>query len=122
VSGALSLAVARREFEPENVYVNTASIGLPPRRALDALAGSLDTWRTGRAEAAAYDATITRARERFAGLVGTTPARVAIGNQVSTFGALIASAWPPARSCWAPKKTSCRCSFRSWRTPTAALL
>jgi selenocysteine lyase/cysteine desulfurase len=94
VSGALSLAVARREFEPDNVYVNTASIGLPPRRALDALAGALDTWRTGRAEAAAYDATITRARECFAGLVGTTPAQVAIGNQVSTFGALIASALP----------------------------
>jgi selenocysteine lyase/cysteine desulfurase len=94
VSGALSLAGARREFEPENVYVNTASIGLPPRRALDALAGALDTWRTGRAEAAAYDATITHARECFAALVGTTPARVAIGNQVSTFGALIASALP----------------------------
>ena len=94
MSGPLSLAAARREFEPENVYVNTASIGLPPRRALDALAGALETWRTGRAEAAAYDATITRARERFAELVGSTPARVAIGNQVSTFSALIASALP----------------------------
>ena len=53
--GALGLDDARKEFEPENVYVNTASIGLPPRRALDALAGAIDTWRTGRAEAAAYD-------------------------------------------------------------------
>jgi len=92
--GALGLDGARKEFEPENVYVNTASIGLPPRRALDALAGAIDTWRTGRAEAAAYDAVVTRARERFAELVGTTPARVAIGNQVSTFGALIATALP----------------------------
>jgi len=92
--GALGLDGARKEFEPENVYVNTASIGLPPRRALDALAGAIDTWRTGRAEAAAYDAVVTRARERFAELVGTTPARVAVGNQVSTFGALIATALP----------------------------
>ena len=92
--GARGLDDARKEFEPENVYVNTASIGLPPRRALDALAGAIDTWRTGRAEAAAYDAVVTRARERFAELVGTTPARVAIGNQVSTFGALIATALP----------------------------
>jgi len=92
--GALGLDDARKEFEPENVYVNTASIGLPPRRALDALAGAIDTWRTGRAEAAAYDAVVTRARERFAELVGATPARVAIGNQVSTFGALIATALP----------------------------
>ena len=91
---ARGLEDARKEFEAENVYVNTASIGLPPRRALDALAGAIDTWRTGRAEAAAYDAVVTRARERFAELVGTTPARVAIGNQVSTFGALIATALP----------------------------
>jgi len=90
----LGLDDVRKEFEPENVYVNTASIGLPPRRALDVLAGAIDTWRTGRAEAAAYDAVVTRARERFAELVGTTPARVAVGNQVSTFGALIATALP----------------------------
>jgi selenocysteine lyase/cysteine desulfurase len=94
--GPLSLDAARKEFEPENVYVNTASIGLPPRRALDALAGAIDTWRTGRAEAAGYDIYVTRARERFAELVGTSPARVAVGNQVSTFSALIASALPPS--------------------------
>jgi len=90
----LSLDAARKEFAPANVYVNTASIGLPPRRALDALAGAVETWRTGRAEAAAYDAIVTRARERFAELVGTSPARVTIGNQVSTFSALIATALP----------------------------
>ena len=92
--GRLSVDAARKEFEPENVYVNTASIGLPPRRALDALAGAIETWRVGRAEAAGYDATVTRARTLFAQLVGTTPARVAIGNQVSTFSALIATALP----------------------------
>ena len=92
--GSLSLEAARKEFEPENVYVNTASIGLPPRRALDALAGAIDTWRTGRAEAAAYDSVVTRARVRFAELVSTSPARVAVGNQVSTFSALIATALP----------------------------
>ena len=92
--GPLSLDAARKEFEPENVYVNTASIGLPPRRGLDALAGAVDAWRTGRAEAAGYDVFVTRARERFAQLVGTSPGRVAVGNQVSTFSALIASALP----------------------------
>ena len=45
----LTLAGARSEFAPETIYVNTASIGLPPRRALDALAGAIETWRTGRA-------------------------------------------------------------------------
>ena len=55
---------------------------------------ALETWRSGRAEAAGYDELIDRARWQFASLVGTTPDRVAIGNQVSTFSALIASALP----------------------------
>jgi selenocysteine lyase/cysteine desulfurase len=89
-----SLEAAQKQFEPECVYVNTASIGLPPRRALEALDEALDVWRTGRAEAAGYDEPVDRARRRFASLVGVTPDRVAIGNQVSTFSGLIAAALP----------------------------
>jgi selenocysteine lyase/cysteine desulfurase len=90
----LSLQAAQKEFAPDGVYVNTASIGLPPRRVVDALDDAIETWRAGRAEAAGYDEMINRARQRFAGLVGTTPDRVAIGNQVSTFTALVAGALP----------------------------
>jgi selenocysteine lyase/cysteine desulfurase len=90
----MTLAAAQQEFEPECVYVNTASIGLPPRRALTALAAAIDTWRTGRAEARDYDGIVERARDRFAGLVGVTADRVAIGNQVSTFTGLVAAALP----------------------------
>ncbi len=90
----LSLETAQKEFEPTGIYVNTASIGLPPRRAIEALNEAVETWRTGRAEAAGYDEVVDRARRRFAGLVGSTPERVAIGNQVSTFTALVASALP----------------------------
>jgi selenocysteine lyase/cysteine desulfurase len=89
-----TLDAARKEFEPECIYVNTASIGLPPRRAITALSGAIDAWRTGRAEAMDYDEVVGRARRRFAGLVGVTADRVAIGNQVSTFTALIAAALP----------------------------
>jgi len=88
----LSLEAAQKEFEPSGVYVNTASIGLPPRRAVAALNDAIETWRTGRAEAAGYDGLVDRARHHFAGLVGTTPERVTIGNQVSTFTGLVASA------------------------------
>ena len=91
----LTLEAAQKEFEPTGVYVNTASIGLPPRRAVEALHESIEVWRTGRAEAAAYDDLVDRARRRFAGMVGVTPDRVAIGNQVSTFSGLVAAA--PAR-------------------------
>ena len=90
----LSLHDAQKEFEPSRLYVNTASIGLPPRCAVTALSDAVELWRTGRAEAAGYDAMVTRCRERFATLVGTTPDRVAIGNQVATFTALVASALP----------------------------
>ena len=85
---------AQEEFEPAGVYANTASIGLPPRRTVDALNEAIGTWRAGRAEAAGYDELVNRARQLFASLVGTTPERVAIGNQVSTFTALVATALP----------------------------
>ena len=55
---------------------------------------AVESWRTGRAEAADYDALVDRARRRFAGLVEVPPARVAIGNQVSTFTGLVAAALP----------------------------
>ena len=90
----LSLEAAQKEFEPSSVYVNTASIGLPPRRAVEALNDAIETWRTGRAEAAGYDELVNRARQRFASLVATTPDRVTIGNQVSMFTGLVASALP----------------------------
>jgi len=90
----LSVDLARKEFEPVGVYVNTASIGLPPRRVVDALHDAIETWRTGRAEAAGYDVLVQRARQRFASLVGTTADCVTVGNQVSTFTGLVASALP----------------------------
>ena len=90
----LTLKDAQTEFEPAGIYVNTASIGLPPRRSIAALNAAVETWRTGRAEATDYDELIDRARRLFAGLVGVTPDRVAIGNQVSTFTALVAAALP----------------------------
>jgi selenocysteine lyase/cysteine desulfurase len=90
----LSVEAAQKEFETASVYVNTASIGLPPRRAVEALDNAIETWRTGRAEAAGYDELVNHAREQFASLVASTPDRVSIGNQVSTFTALVASALP----------------------------
>ena len=90
----MKLEAAQKEFEPMGVYVNTASIGLPTRRAVEALDDAIETWRTGRAEAAGYDELVNRARQRFSALVATTPDCVAIGNQVSTFTALVASALP----------------------------
>jgi selenocysteine lyase/cysteine desulfurase len=93
-NGRLSLQEAQGEFEPASIYLNTATIGLPPRRATEALGEAIEAWRTGRAEAAQYDEVVSRARQCFANLVGVAPAQVTIGNQVSTFSALIANALP----------------------------
>jgi selenocysteine lyase/cysteine desulfurase len=71
----LTFEAAQKEFEPACVY-------------------AIESWRTGRAEAAGYDALIDRARRRFASLVEVPPDRVAIGNQVSTFTGLVAAALP----------------------------
>ena len=90
----MRLDIAQKEFEPACVYVNTASIGLPPRRVVEALDEAITVWRTGRAEAADYDRLVDRGRRLFAALVGVTPERVAVGNQVSTFTGLVAAALP----------------------------
>jgi selenocysteine lyase/cysteine desulfurase len=69
-------------------------MGLPPRQTVEALDEAIEIWRMGRAEAGGYDELIDRARRRFAGLVGVTPDRITIGNQVSTFTGLVAAALP----------------------------
>ena len=46
---ALSVAEAQSLWSPELVYLNTASFGLPPRPAWEALQAALADWRGGRA-------------------------------------------------------------------------
>lgn len=88
------LAAARAEFDPKVVYLNTASLGLPPRRSLDALQEALGAWRSGEASPPEYDAPLRAAREAYAALVGVDPATVAVGSQVSVFAGLVAAALP----------------------------
>ncbi len=40
--------IDRSLWSPEGVYLNTASFGLPPRPAWDAMQAAQDDWRTGR--------------------------------------------------------------------------
>jgi selenocysteine lyase/cysteine desulfurase len=93
-AGWSRLALAQAEFEPEVVYLNTASLGLPPRRCLRALETVLQEWRAGTAAPADYDSPLQSARTSYAGLVGVEPAHVAVGSQVSHFAGLIAANLP----------------------------
>lgn len=94
VTAETRVRTAQAEFDAEGVYLNTASLGLPPRRCVEALRATIDAWRTGRASPPDYDASVNAARRAYAGLVGVDPARVALGSQVSVFVGLVAAALP----------------------------
>ena len=68
-------------WDPEGVYLDTASYGLPPRPAWEALQTALADWRVGRTSWEGWCDSTERSRELFARLVGTTPDRDAVGRR-----------------------------------------
>lgn len=88
------LTAARDQFEPDVVYLNTASAGLPSRDTLTAVDDVMDRWRRGHLQAPDTDETIAACRAAFAGLVGVAPTDVAVGSQASAMIAPIAAAVP----------------------------
>ncbi|OLR94105.1 aminotransferase class V-fold PLP-dependent enzyme [Actinokineospora bangkokensis] len=75
-------------------YLNTASIGIPPATAADAVAASVDDWRRGAANPPDFDGPTAAARAGWAGLVGVAPERVATGASVSQLLAGVAAGLP----------------------------
>ncbi|MGF1646824.1 MAG: aminotransferase class V-fold PLP-dependent enzyme [Kineosporiaceae bacterium] len=84
----------RDEFAADGIYLDTATMGLPPSRGMAALEVALADWRAGRARAAGYDQAVAASRASFAALVGTTADRVAVGSHVSVFAGLVAASVP----------------------------
>ncbi len=93
-AGAQRLAAARAEFDAEVTYLNTATLGLPPRRSWVALQNALTGWRAGTADPPTYDLPLGAARRAYAGLVGVSESDVAVGSQVSAFAGLLAACLP----------------------------
>jgi selenocysteine lyase/cysteine desulfurase len=91
-----------REFEPDGIYLNSATMGLPPRQTVAAVTAALDEWRRGVAHAPGYDADVAAAREAYARLVGVEPDTVAIGSQASPLVGLVADAVPDGASVLVP--------------------
>ncbi|GAA4396676.1 aminotransferase class V-fold PLP-dependent enzyme [Fodinibacter luteus] len=91
------------EFEPDGTYLNSATMGLPPRATLAAIGDALDAWRRGTAHAPGYDAVIDRARQAWARLAHVRPETVAIGSQVSPLVGLVASALPDGAQVLVPE-------------------
>lgn len=90
-------------FEARGTYLNTATMGLPPRVTLDALAEAIDDWRRGTAHAPGYDAVIAGARASFARMVHVPAATVSIGSQASALVSLVAAAVPDGSTVLVPE-------------------
>jgi selenocysteine lyase/cysteine desulfurase len=75
-------------------YLNTASYGLPPRRAFAALQAALADWRTGATSWEPWADEADVARSHFARLVRTDPERVALGSSVSQLVSHLATVLP----------------------------
>jgi selenocysteine lyase/cysteine desulfurase len=86
---------ARHLFSPEGVYLNSATYGLPPRSAFEAMQAATDEWRHGRTGFDGWDRSVGMARATFARLHGVRAADVAVGSQASVFVGMIAASLPP---------------------------
>jgi selenocysteine lyase/cysteine desulfurase len=88
-------AAARHLFSPEGTYLNSATYGLPPRPAIEAMNACADEWRHGRTGFDGWDRSVGEARATFARLHGVAPGHVAIGPQVSVMVAPVAASLKP---------------------------
>src|SRR4051812_13312273 len=77
-------------------YLNTASIGIPPREAVGALQRATAEGGAGRVLPRDYDPFVDEARATFARLVGVDARDVAVGTQVSSFTSMVAASVAPA--------------------------
>ena len=86
------MATAQKLWDPEPGWLNTASYGLPPRPAFEALQEALEVWRTGRLSWEIWDESTVRSRAAFARLTGVDADDVSVGSTVSQMlGPLVAS-------------------------------
>jgi selenocysteine lyase/cysteine desulfurase len=90
----MRISEARSLWEPVAGYCNTASYGLLPRSAWDALQSALADWRGGRTSWEAWKQSTERARALFARLVGVDIGRVAVGSTVSELVGSVVTALP----------------------------
>jgi selenocysteine lyase/cysteine desulfurase len=89
-------------WEPAGTYLNTASYGLPPRPAWDALQVALEDWRGGRTSWEHWGIPGEDARASFARIVGVPVDTVTIGSNVSSLIGLVAASVPDGTRVLAP--------------------
>jgi selenocysteine lyase/cysteine desulfurase len=90
----MDLAEAQKLWDPKPGWLNTASYGLPPRPAWDALQRALADWQVGATSWEPWGEATERARESIARLVGVPVEDVFTGSTVSAAMSLVAAAIP----------------------------
>lgn len=85
---------AHHLFHPAGVYLNTASSGLPPDPAWQALQATWRQYRDGTHDIPGFDLSVDRARSHYARLLGVPADQVAVGNQTSVFIGTVAASLP----------------------------
>lgn len=101
--GALRIQEAQELWAPAGPYLDTASYGLPPRPAFEALQNALADWRGGRTSWEHWGDSTEGSRAAFARLVGVAAEEVAVSATVSELIGLVASALPDGARVLAPE-------------------
>ncbi|SCF22798.1 Selenocysteine lyase/Cysteine desulfurase [Micromonospora matsumotoense] len=99
----MELEQARKLWQPEPGWLNTASYGLPPQPVWTAVQDALADWRVGRTSWEVWEEATGRSREAFAGLVGVPVTDVAVASTVSQLLAPIAAALPAGATVVVPE-------------------
>ncbi|MFJ8955446.1 aminotransferase class V-fold PLP-dependent enzyme [Streptomyces sp. NPDC102381] len=89
----LDAELVRAQYTPATTYLNTASSGLLPARAGDAMRAAIADMTEGRSPDSLF-ADVEEARAAFARIVGVPVSRVATGGSVAVYSGLIASSLP----------------------------
>jgi selenocysteine lyase/cysteine desulfurase len=89
-------------WDAAGTYLNTASYGLPPKPAWDALQAALEDWRGGRTSWEHWGIPVEEARASFARIAGVPVESVAVGANVSTLVGMVAATIPDGARVLAP--------------------
>ncbi|WP_150245212.1 aminotransferase class V-fold PLP-dependent enzyme [Nocardiopsis quinghaiensis] len=94
-SSRTRLRTAGQQFSPGSTYLNTATHGLTPHRALRALERHTREVATGRFSPVDTDSAIERVRTAYARMSGVSADRVAIGSHVAQLVGTVAAGLAP---------------------------
>ena len=111
------MSLAPEEFAPSGVFLNSATLGLAPRRSVEAMRAFEDARAAGEVDAVSVDAYVERGRAAFAAMIGRSPDDVATGSQTSQFVGLVAAGLPAGSVVLAAEEDFTSVLFPFLRTP-----